>query len=266
MAFWKPGTTQPSKNEPQKIGSANSSSSKNVGTIARPTSANSAGSEKPILSKSVLSMKFMKRKEESIISEKEERIKFEKINNSSWIDENQQASMQIEEDTEDNTESVLKCTVDVGDVFSALPGRRSFGGFNKAVEKHYAQMIDHKRFEKASKPESTGADNDEEMLLRYETLVGLPRGPNQGVRQDAKPSKYPHKAAGGAAAEKSAPYVSKNKSLHLNDSHGMEMEEITHFEDRSGSGKNKTGGDSFKRKNINQQASQAHANKKKFKR
>lgn len=61
-------------------------------------------------------------------------------------------------------------------------GRRSFGGFNKAVERNYEQMIDEKRFDRASERASKNTVSDAEMLARYENLIGLPRGPSQGVR------------------------------------------------------------------------------------
>jgi hypothetical protein len=70
-------------------------------------------------------------------------------------------------------------------------GRRSFGGFNKAVERHYEQMMDEKRFDKASERASKNSVSDTEMLNRYETLIGLPRGPNQGMRPKKEKSNEP---------------------------------------------------------------------------
>ena len=61
-------------------------------------------------------------------------------------------------------------------------GRRSFGGFNKAVERNYEQMMDEKRFDKASERATKNSVSDTEMLARYENLIGLPRGPSQGMR------------------------------------------------------------------------------------
>lgn len=61
-------------------------------------------------------------------------------------------------------------------------GRRSFGGFNKAVERNYEHMMDEKRFDKASERASKNSVSDAEMLARYENLIGLPRGPSQGMR------------------------------------------------------------------------------------
>ena len=63
-----------------------------------------------------------------------------------------------------------------------LLGRRSFGGFNKAVELNYEQIMDEKRFNKASEKAAKSSVSDTEMLARYESLIGLPRGPSQGMR------------------------------------------------------------------------------------
>lgn len=80
------------------------------------------------------------------------------------------------------------------DVYARLPGRRSFNGCNRAVEKYYQQIIDSKYIEKQSRKEERTTEKDiesgmlitdEDMAERYEELIGLPRGPNQGKR--AKP-------------------------------------------------------------------------------
>ena len=86
---------------------------------------------------------------------------------------------------------VLVCTKEEHDFMSALPGRRSFGGANKAVERNYEQMMDEKRFDKASERASKNSVSDTEMLARYENLIGLPRGPSQGARP--KQEKYVRK-------------------------------------------------------------------------
>lgn len=67
-------------------------------------------------------------------------------------------------------------------LFLLTTGRRSFGGFNKAVERNYEQIIDEKRFNKASEKASKNSVSDAEMLVRYESLIGLPRGQSQGMR------------------------------------------------------------------------------------
>lgn len=51
--------------------------------------------------------------------------------------------------------------------------------------------MDEKRFDKASERASKNSISDTEMLARYENLIGLPRGPNQGMRP--KKEKIVHK-------------------------------------------------------------------------
>ena len=42
--------------------------------------------------------------------------------------------------------------------------------------------MDEKRFDKASEKAAKSSVSDTEMLARYESLIGLPRGPSQGMR------------------------------------------------------------------------------------
>jgi hypothetical protein len=66
------------------------------------------------------------------------------------------------------------------DMMASLPGRRSFGGFNKAVERHYHQVVDSIRYEKETNEQRKSEVSDAEILASYDNLVSLPRGPNQG--------------------------------------------------------------------------------------
>jgi hypothetical protein len=256
MAFWKPGTTQPPTKTPQKSNDILSSSA-----------TGNKSTEKTILSKSVMGMKFMKKKEESIKIEQAEKIKFDKINNISWIAD----EVAPITDLMDIDDSELTCVKDDADNFSALPGRRSFGGFNKAVEKHYQQMIDHKRFQTSAKADDAKIVSDEEMLLRYENLVGLPRGPSQGVRQEVKANsksqynKFSGQAVDSSSGSNGGGNHSKNKSLHLGGGvqhKGAMMEEVVHFEDRTGSGNT----NNVKRKGEAGSGAGNNFPKKKFKR
>lgn len=63
-----------------------------------------------------------------------------------------------------------------------ITGRRSFGGCNIAVERNYEQMMDQRKFNKSTEKVYKNSVSDSEMLERYENLIGLPRGPNQGQR------------------------------------------------------------------------------------
>jgi hypothetical protein len=75
--------------------------------------------------------------------------------------------------------------------YSSLPGRRSFGGFNPAVERNYSKLTGLHMLNSSSSGGEAGGIDDEAMLERYESLIGLPRGPNQG-RFVPKPKKSKH--------------------------------------------------------------------------
>ena len=57
---------------------------------------------------------------------------------------------------------------------ASLPGRRSFRGFNPIVERHYNTVMNNQRYDS-----KLATISDEDMVQRYDELVGLPRGPNQ---------------------------------------------------------------------------------------
>ena len=218
------------------------------------------------LSKSVLGMKFMKRKEEAKINEEKAIEKYNQINNdSNWTANVESNSMEVE--PLDSNEP-LKCVKDNVDLYSSLPGRRSFGGFNKAVEAHYQQMINRDRFE--TKAKIKNEVTDEEMFQRYETLVGLPRGPNQGKRQEHKP--FVSNSAPNVHAT-----VYNKKASDFNHGGGksgdiqITMEDIQPFEDRQGfkrkaNDHNNSNSSSNSGKSNAPQHQQQQHQKKKFKR
>lgn len=154
--FWKPGNAPPALN-------------KEILSSDKPSIDNSTVGEKSeksiTLSKSVLNMKFMKRKDES------DKIHDEQRRSSTFTDQ----LLSMGNDTYDMNILPTKDQISVS--FQYFPGRRSFGGFNRAVERYYHSVIDEKQLEEVSRDTLT----DEEMLKRYENLVGLPRGPNQGI-------------------------------------------------------------------------------------
>jgi len=78
----------------------------------------------------------------------------------------------------------LACSTEHFDFAAALPGRRSFNGCNKAVERHYEQVLDDLNYKRKASIVKSDTISDEEMLKRYESLIGLPRGPNQGKKPD----------------------------------------------------------------------------------
>eukprot|EP01038_Epipyxis_sp_PR26KG_P007607 gene7607-10358_t len=169
MAFWKPGTSKPSATSKVTNAEAN--------TVAPSSSTTSI-----TLSKSIMGMKFMKRKEqiESEQQNESERIKRLRLDNWNNIEtqENGDCKMMVDEPTP----SSIIYIIDEENDLSLYPGRRSFGGFNKHVEKKYQLFLDELRYTKAKEKVSKNSVDDEEMLKRYENLIGLPRGPNQGQR------------------------------------------------------------------------------------
>eukprot|EP01031_Cornospumella_fuschlensis_P031605 gene31605-38197_t len=128
----------------------------------------------PALSKSVMSMKFMKRKEDEKSQVKETKAHLEKLQVGDWF-----AS---DVSTKGTSASSGKVTLvrDYTDLYAALPGRRSFNGCNKAVEKYYYSIVSDKYEEKRQETSNKDVIDDEEMVQRYQELVSLPRGPGQG--------------------------------------------------------------------------------------
>lgn len=183
--FWKPGSKLiKSKNGSEdKNEKAVSVNSRNSIAIKRQQDNNSPpnvpdSASKLGLSKSVMSMKFMKRKADENSIENEEKNRKMKVTELMWSESRQQSHLQTEK-------SELICEKDESDVLSLFPGRRSFGGFNKAVERYFQKYLDDQKLDRivTTKTVSSKYDvDDKEMLERYDQLIGLPRGPNQGKR------------------------------------------------------------------------------------
>lgn len=115
---------------------------------------------------------FMIKKGEADAAEKNELVKKRKLVDAEW-------TLQKKEYI---SSEPLVCTEEVSDTFhNSLPGRRSFGGFHSFIEQSYREQLDSTRLDgKISKKKvDDTAVSDEEMLSRYDNLIGLPRGPNQ---------------------------------------------------------------------------------------
>lgn len=131
---------------------------------------------KQVLSKNVMNMKFMKRKEETNVQSKEDASKRRRLLDNSAGATGMDVEVALAAPTPPHDRSAaLVCTIEATDLYSALPGRRSFGGFNKVIERNYAILMDQQP------GDLVPATADEEQILRqYESLVSLPRGPGQG--------------------------------------------------------------------------------------
>lgn len=198
-------TALASTTTPTKANNRGSIDSNNVTTaIGSPSDGNSGRKppEKIGLSKSVMSMKFMKRKEEGeqMQAKEREQIKIlqnmntwsteEKSNNClNGISNNTNSAMEVSSGTVDE----LVCIVEEMDLHAALPGRRSFGGFNKIVEKHYHSIIDSEQSRLATDKLLNGTIDDDEMVEKYQKMISLPRGPNQGM---LPPKQKPNSSTG----------------------------------------------------------------------
>jgi hypothetical protein len=160
--FWKPGDVAP------KVATAESA------VVSKKTSS----AENTVqLSKAVMGMKFMKRKRESDEFYALESSKIA-LSKDKYINE----IMSTDEHCEGETRS-HSIILDSTNLLQLAPGRRSFGGFNKAIERYYQSIVDEDRLNKSGEESIRNTVvSDQEMLNRYENLIGLPRGPNQGLR------------------------------------------------------------------------------------
>ncbi|RYH18872.1 hypothetical protein EON65_26755 [archaeon] len=140
--------------------------------------------EAPALSKSVMSMKFMKRKEDEKNQAQDQRAQLQKLQIGDW------SSSALNDDKPSGGEGALKFVRDYTDLYAALPGRRSFNGCNKAVEKHYYSIVSDKYEQKKQKDANKETIDDEEMVQRYQELVSLPRGPGQGKKPSHNQSRH----------------------------------------------------------------------------
>ena len=250
--FWKPGGEKPAKAGKAKEGKGKDNLNLKLGggraamTVARaadPAAAN------PMLSKSVMSMKFMKRKaddSEELAAEANKRSRLlegsvqwvadsscnanagtgastttsvsdsaeDTLYQMQQLNESQRANkvravQQLSSGASVSTGPELHCTYEKSSLYTALPGRRSFGGFNKVIEKWHSSVMDTRRQE--AKYEGGGggggsaavALEDEDMLKKYENLVSLPRGPSMGGKPaNSHSGSGKNKKAGGGKKAK----------------------------------------------------------------
>ncbi|GLE00695.1 hypothetical protein PINS_up009483 [Pythium insidiosum] len=166
--MWKPGSDKPGSKKPSKA-SEKGASSKND---AAPPAANAARpTTKSALSQKTLAMKFMQRKKNG--AEQKRAALEEQQREDSW--ERPEAM------AEDEDSDRLVCVRDVPD--PSLPpffGRRSFGGFNKAVEDEYRDVTRNAKFAAAEERERREEVSAEEMASRMVKYTGLMRGRNGG--------------------------------------------------------------------------------------
>lgn len=111
-------------------------------------------------------MQFMTRKRDAVQNEQDATAKKVKLENDRWA-------------PADAARTAGRFKREDFDIVAGLPGRRSFGGFNPIMEKYYAAALGLAG--PTSQPTSglPSETTGREMAEHYESLVGLPRGPNQ---------------------------------------------------------------------------------------
>ena len=144
--YWKPGEKLPSNNANKTVVTTDNNSNSNNVTSS--------------LSKSVMGMKFMKRK---LDVSKDEDVNKRRVTDNSNNDNNNKTSKNIIYTNDNN-------------ILSSLPGRRSYGGYNKVIERHYEYVMNEMRYEKTAAKVNKNTINDEEMAKRYTDLI---KGPNK---------------------------------------------------------------------------------------
>ena len=152
--YWKPGGQQQAPNASTKTTNV---TNKDTNTTTTST-----------LSKSVMSMKFMKRKLDN--------------NNNDNNDNNDNVKRRNINDNNDNNDNktITKITYsNDNSIFSTLPGRRSYGGFNKEVERHYEHIMNERRYEKQVTKAIKNTISDEEMA---NVMAKSLKKSNQGSR------------------------------------------------------------------------------------
>jgi hypothetical protein len=211
--FWKPGSAKPAqqgivvKQETQ----VKLESGKKVKMLSTSTSSarGNASSSGAVLSKAVLGMKFMQRQAQIQALAKEESniAKSTSENNSdSWFRNDHFVSefaQNRDENLSDQNSKVLRVVLgnntikevkivsmrNEADIYSRLPGRRSFNGCNPAMERYYQQIVKDKYLEKQHQQEVKELEKevangqlitDEEMAERYEDSI---RGNHSGNKQ-----------------------------------------------------------------------------------
>ncbi|KAF1326658.1 M-phase phosphoprotein 6, partial [Globisporangium splendens] len=165
MSMWKPGSSKPAgESKTPAAATANAAPAASGGADnKRPTS-------KSALSQKTLAMKFMQRKKQAEVR-KQNAAQIQKKQDT-WIVDSPE-----DDDANNGGGASIVCTPDVRD--PSLPlifGRRSFGGFNKAVEDEYREVSRQQRFAASEEKELREEVSAEEMAARMIKYTGLMRG------------------------------------------------------------------------------------------
>lgn len=176
MSFWRPGEGKPS---PEGSGKS---------ATKTPPSA----SPKASLSDNVMGMKFMKRGAEEEREEKE------------WKEREDASGKRrrlIEEEERGRgragTKLEIEFTLSETTSISSYPGRRSFGGFNKIVERQYSSILEGKRLDHKYSRKSAEEDvDDDELIERYAAMRNMKNPLSSGEKKKEKKKKGDKKGKG----------------------------------------------------------------------
>ena len=168
MSFWRPGESRPST-ENEGVAAKTPKSSSALSSSASPKARSQ-------LSDNVMGMKFMKRGADEERQEKKEAAKQqEELEDASSKRRRLSGSEKQGRGEGEREGGGMKLDVEftVSDATSIAmyPGRRSFGGFNKIVERQYSSILEGKRLDhKYSRSAEEGDVDDEELIRRYAAM------------------------------------------------------------------------------------------------
>lgn len=202
--MWQPGTAKPSspiessgkQNESEGTGGQGVTNGHSSGTSPpQPSSTDTAKPQKKALSGATMNMRFMQRKKEQqkferkhqrkedTASSKEDTMDIDDGESSSTSTSSNDDFVHSQQQTEDEViASGPATTVDMYGISVEVIGRRSFGGFNRAVEETWKSSYRSHREGTYKNKSISERVSDEELLKRYANLVKDRRGDGDNSR------------------------------------------------------------------------------------
>ena len=172
MSFWRPGERKPTLTP--------ESASPVATTTQTPPTLSSSPKAKSRLSDNVMSMKFMKRS----VEEEEPETKDEEDDE----DANKRRRLSGGSVGSNVDGTMLEFTLS-GHSTVAYPGRRSFGGFNKVVERQYGNILEGQRLDykyQKKNDDEDGDVNDDELIRRYAAMRKINLGGSSSKKNKKK--------------------------------------------------------------------------------
>lgn len=174
MSFWRPGEGKPSPEGADKS--------------AAKTPPSASPKARLSLSDNVMGMKFMKRGAEEEREEKEWKER---------EDASKRRRLIEEEESRAGTKLEIEFTLSEATSISSYPGRRSFGGFNKIVERQYSSILEGKRLDHKYRNRSAEDDvDDDELIERYAAMRNMKNPLSSGEKKKEKKKKGDKKGKG----------------------------------------------------------------------